>query len=223
MGSNRRIVRSRGLDETQQIISFPFCSLKCEQLHQMAAEEMGPTTHFTLQTKSFAVIMICPGQNFKIVVQDEEEPLLSPSSLSFASLAFQGELIASESGLLSHGPLVHLILTRWRASDNGTVKCASGWRGRVKKTHTKNSALITFEAKRSLVASGSEAGKLNEHLYSCVPAQIYVSRGFGAAHRWGVAPAQPGKARKKTMRSWYSGDPESSLLTGWAAEERRWI
>lgn len=43
----------------------------------MAAEEMGPATHFTLQTKSFAVIMIYPGQNFKIVVQEEEEPLLS--------------------------------------------------------------------------------------------------------------------------------------------------
>lgn len=69
-------------------------------------------------------------------------PLFSPSSSSssFASLAFQGELIASEPRLLSHGPLVHLILTRWRASDNRTVKCASGWRGWVKKIHTKNSA-----------------------------------------------------------------------------------
>ncbi|CAB1448430.1 unnamed protein product [Pleuronectes platessa] len=44
---------------------------------------------------------------------------------SSASLAFQGELIASELRLFSHGPLVHLILTRWRASDDGTVKCAA--------------------------------------------------------------------------------------------------
>ena len=44
---------------------------------------------------------------------------------SFAFLAFQGELIASELRLFSHGPLVHLILTRCRASDDGTVKCAS--------------------------------------------------------------------------------------------------
>lgn len=46
-------------------------------------------------------------------------------SASSASLAFQGELIASELRLFSHGPLVHLILTRWRASDDGTVKCVS--------------------------------------------------------------------------------------------------
>lgn len=153
---------------------------------------MGTTTQFVLQTKSFPLIcvMIYPRQKLKYCSQRRRRT--SPfSSSSSASLAFQGELIASEPRLFSHGPLVHLILTRWRASDNGTVKCASEWR-RVKKkyipkiqfVHLKRSHLLSG-VKRSLIASGSAAtaGKLNKHCHSCFAVQIYVSKGLGAVHR----------------------------------------
>lgn len=117
-----------------------------------------------------------------------------------------GELIASERRLFSHGPLVHLILTRWRASDNGTVKCARGDGGAArgkyirqkKKEREKKISVCAFEAlsftfrgggsgrgrKRSLIASGSaaSAGKLNKHRHSCFAVQIYVSEGLGAMH-----------------------------------------
>lgn len=65
---------------------------------------------------------------------------------SSAFLAFQGELIASELRLFSHGPLVHLILTRWRTSDNGTVKCASSEEEGGKKIHIKKNSVQAFEA-----------------------------------------------------------------------------
>lgn len=48
-----------------------------------------------------------------------------PFLLFSAFLAFQGELIASELRLLRRGPLVHLSLTRLRASDDRIVKCVS--------------------------------------------------------------------------------------------------
>lgn len=45
--------------------------------------------------------------------------------LPLSFLPSGGEPITSETRQLSHGPLAHHILTRWRASDNGGVECAS--------------------------------------------------------------------------------------------------
>lgn len=53
-----------------------------------------------------------------------------------------GEPITSETRLLSYGPLVRLVLTRRRASDNGGVKCASGGGGVRKFGPFKSSGLV---------------------------------------------------------------------------------
>lgn len=140
-------------------------------------------------------------------------------SSSSALLAVRGgELIASERRLFSHGPLVHLILTRWRVSDNETVKCARGDGGAARgkyirqKKREKKISVCAFEAlsftlrgrgfgkgwKRSLIASGSaaSAGKLNKHRHSCFAVQIYVSEGLGAMHaaRCGSSAAKQRRA-----------------------------
>lgn len=126
-------------------------------------------------------------------------PFFPSSSSSSAFLVFQGEPIASEPGLFSHGPLVHLILTRWRASDNGTVKCASreeGWRKirpKIQFGHLKRSHLLSSR-QSSLTASVATAGKLNKHRHSYFAVQIYCSEGLGAARRPRCGSAAAGQS-----------------------------
>lgn len=135
-------------------------------------------------------------------------PFFSSSS---AFLAFQGELIASELRLFSHGPLVHLILTRWRASDDGTVKCASGeeeeGRGKyiqkIQFGHLKRPHLLS-EEKRSLIASGSAAtaGKLYKRCHTVALLCRFMSaEALELCTQKGVAAARPGTATQRAVRS----------------------
>ncbi len=178
----------------------------------MEAEEIGTTTLY-LQCPINTIIPFDFSKDLseaKLKYCSQRQRRTSPFfffSSSSGFLAFHWELIASELRLFSHGPLVHLILTRWRASDDGTVKCASGEEENTYKKiqfeHLKRSHLLS-EGKRGLIASGSAAtaGKLNKRCHTvALPCRFMSVEASEQCTQLGVAPAWPGTARQRAVRS----------------------
>lgn len=114
-----------------KVVTIDFYELKAHCERWKHGQQRGTIQCFW--SDFYYIDLIYQKQSWNIADKEGEGVLLYSSPLP----AFQGELIASELRLFSHGPLVRLILTRWRASDEGTGKCASGseaeWRKHIQK------------------------------------------------------------------------------------------
>lgn len=133
-------------------------------------------------------LLISARNELQNIAAKEEKDL---SFLLLCLPGLPGGTDSSELRLFSHGPLVHLILTRWRASDDGTVKCERGEEergggGLIQKFSLGIwSTLIYFLWERGLIASGSAAtaGKRNKCCHTvALTVEMYVSAGLGAVH-----------------------------------------